>query len=256
MSSRNIKVVLAYDGTEFLGWQAQKRGRTVQSEVEKALAEMHKHPVPATAAGRTDSGVHAAGQVINFYTDIESMAPARFTPALNSRLPFDIRAFESREAAGDFHSRHNARMREYRYYIYPRPVVPPYFRNYCHWVPVRPDLARLSAMASYIVGLRDFTSFTALGDPNPSKVRDVFSASFFPEGPFLVFRITGSSFLWRMVRSLVGTMLSLDGDGAPPEKMRDILEARDRRFAGDTAPARGLFLHKVFYEEDCARGVY
>jgi tRNA pseudouridine38-40 synthase len=256
MSNRNIKLVLSYDGTDFLGWQVQKNGRTVQGEVERALAKMHGHPVSATAAGRTDSGVHAAGQVANFYTDIRSIGPERFIPALNSLLPFDIRVFAGREVPDRFHSRHDARLREYRYYIYPRPVVPPYFRNHCHWVNYRPNLARLSAMASSIVGTRDFTSFAAVGDPNPSKVRDIFAASFFAEGPFLVFRITGSSFLWKMVRTLVGTMLDLDGEDAPPERMRDIIDRRDRRAAGETAPAGGLFLHKVLYEEECGRGVY
>ena len=105
-------------------------------------------------------------------------------------------------------------------------------------------------MASYIVGTRDFTSFSALGDPNPSKVRDIASAAFFPEGPFLVFRIVGSSFLWRMVRNLVGTFLDLAEAGEPAEKFRDILDGMDRDLAGETAPPQGLFLHRVVYEGD------
>ncbi|MCX7788338.1 MAG: tRNA pseudouridine(38-40) synthase TruA [Spirochaetes bacterium] len=248
MSRRNIRVVLAYDGTDFFGWQNQKEGRTVQAVVEQALAKIHKHPVHVHAAGRTDSGVHAAGQVINFFTDLSSIPSEKFTPALNSILPFDVRALVSEEVDESFHARFDARLREYRYYIYPQPIVPPYFRRYCHWIAYRPHLGRLNRMASYIVGTHDFTSFSALGDPNPSKVRTVQSAAFFPQGPFLVFRITGTSFLWHMVRNLVGTFLMLDQEERPPEQIREILEAKDRDLAGDTAPASGLFLHRVIYD--------
>jgi len=250
MASRNIRVTLAYDGTDFLGWQTQKTGRTVQSVVEDALAKMHKHSVRTNAAGRTDSGVHAAGQVFNFHTDIDSMSPEKFTPALNSLLPFDVRALDSAEASEDFHARFRARFREYRYYLYPHPIVPPNYRRYCHWFSFRPDLRLLNDMAAAVVGTRDFTSFSALGDPNPSKVRNIASAQFFPEGPFIVFRIVGSSFLWRMVRNLVGTFLQLSSEGAPPERFREILEAEDRNRACETAPAQGLFLHRVVYEGD------
>jgi len=120
----------------------------------------------------------------------------------------------------------------------------------------RPDIGLLNRRAVRVVGTHDFTSFAALRDPNTSKFRDIYSAAFFPEGPFLVFRIAGSSFLWRMVRNLVGTILSLAADGEPPEKVTEILESRDPLRSGMSAPARGLFLHKVLYEEDMERGVY
>lgn len=248
MSRRNIRVVLAYDGTDFLGWQTQKEGRTVQAVVEQVLEKIHKHPVHVHAAGRTDSGVHAAGQVINFFTDIDSIPAEKFAPALNSILPFDVRALSSEEVDESFHARFYARLREYRYYIYPRPIVPPYYRRYCHWISYTPQLARLNRMASYVVGTHDFTSFSALGDPSPSKVRTVQSAAFFAEGPFLVFRITGTSFLWHMVRNLVGTFLKLEQAGKPPEQIRDILEGKNRDLAGDTAKASGLFLYRVEYD--------
>lgn len=241
--------MLSYDGTDFFGWQTQRQGRTVQAVVEQALERIHKHPVHVHAAGRTDSGVHAAGQVINFFTDIDSIPAEKFAPALNSILPFDVRALSSEEVDESFHARFDARLREYRYYIYPRPIVPPYYRRYCHWISYNPQLARLNRMASYVVGTHDFTSFTALGDPNPSKVRTVQSAVFFAEGPFLVFRITGISFLWHMVRNLVGTFLKIDQAGKPPEQVRDILKGKNRDLAGDTVKASGLFLYRVEYDD-------
>ncbi|MFQ3619685.1 MAG: tRNA pseudouridine(38-40) synthase TruA [Spirochaetales bacterium] len=249
MGRRNIRVVLSYDGTDFVGWQIQKEGRSVQAVIELALEKIHKHPVHIHAAGRTDSGVHALGQVINFFSDIDTLPAEKFTHALNSLLPFDVRALKSEEVEEGFHARFHARLREYRYYLYPHPIVPPQFRRYCHWLSFRPHVQRLNRMATLIVGTHDFTSFAALGDPNPSKVRTIQSASFFPWGPFLVFRITGTSFLWHMVRNIVGTCLLLDQAGEPPEKILDILHAGNRNLAGDTAPASGLFLHKVEYED-------
>lgn len=245
---RNIKVVAAYDGTDFVGWQVQNGGRSVQGVLEDALFRIHRHPVTIIGAGRTDSGVHAAGQVFNFKSGIASIPADRYCSALNRLLPPDVRALESREAEESFDSRRHARLREYRYYIYQGAVVPPHLRLYSVGVRFQLDLRRLNAMASHLVGVRDFSSFAAQGDSNHSKIREIYSAAFYPEGPFAVFRITGSSFLWRMVRNIVGTLLGLCED--PPGKFREILDAKDRVLAGVTAPARGLFLHKVVYDDE------
>jgi len=248
--------VVSYDGTDFAGWQFQKEARSVQGVIEEALARMHGHPVFANGAGRTDSGVHASGQVFNFRTHIAGMEARNFTPALNRLLPRDVRIHSAVQVPDDFDARRSALMREYRYHIYPDRVVPPHLRRYCWGIHKRLDPGLLNRMAVRLVGTHDFTSFAALRDPNDSKFRDVYSAAFFPEGPFLVFRIVGSSFMWRMVRNLVGTLLTLAGDGESPEKVSEILEARDSYRSEMTAPARGLFLHKVLYGEEVERGVY
>lgn len=247
---RNIRMTLAYDGSDFFGWQVQAKGRTVQGELERSLERMHKHRVQVIAAGRTDSGVHANGQVVNFYTDIDSIAAGEFHTALNSYLPQDIRALDSRHADDAFHARYDARVREYRYQFWIRPVMDPMRRRYVWRLPRVPDIARLNRMAAVFVGSHDFSTFAVPRDASPSRVKDVYSASFYPEPPFLVFRISGRSFLWHMVRSLVGTMIELEARGADADEIRRILEAKDRKLAGATAPAWGLFLHKVMYDGD------
>ncbi|MCL1818121.1 MAG: tRNA pseudouridine(38-40) synthase TruA [Spirochaetaceae bacterium] len=251
---RNIRVSVAYDGTDFVGWQSQDTGRSVQSVLEAVLAEIHKHPVTIYGAGRTDSGVHAAGQVFNFYSDLETIPDARYASALNRLLPADARALESRAAGESFNARRDARLREYRYYLYPARLVPPWLRRYV-WGTSPLDLGRMNAMAAFLVGRHDFSSFAAVGDTNPAKVKEVFSAGFYVESPCVVFRITGKAFLWRMVRNIVGTMVMLVRGGAEAEVFRDILAARESLHAGMTAPARGLFLHKVVYEDD-TRNMY
>jgi len=249
---RNIALKISYDGTDFLGWQRQSegaagKGRTVQEEIEKALAKMHGRPVPLTGSGRTDSGVHAAGQVANFHTDIARIPPDRFVLALNSLLDRDIRILESREVPRSFHARFDARARTYRFFIYcgKRPLAHemPYIWYLGRW----PNVARLNRMASFLSGEIDCTTFTASGDQSHTRSRYLYGASFFPEGERLVFEISANAFLWKMVRSITGTLVHLDERGFPPEEFRRILDSCDRRLAGPTAPGNGLFLWDVRY---------
>jgi tRNA pseudouridine38-40 synthase len=248
MARRNLKVVLAYDGTDFCGWQIQRRERTVQGVVEEALQRLHDRPVRVRAAGRTDSGVHAHGQVISFDSD-STIPDERVAKAINSRLPRDVRAIHASPVSEDFHARYSARRRIYKYYILPAECSHPFSRRYCLTVKRKLDLQRLNGFASRIAGLHDFTTFAASGDTSESMIREVFSSAFYVEGDFIVFRIEGNAFLWRMVRSLVGTMLSLDADGKPPAALSEAISARDRQFAGETAPAKGLSLYEVVYDE-------
>jgi tRNA pseudouridine38-40 synthase len=247
---RNIRLTLAYDGSEFWGWQVQASGRTVQGVIEEALARMHGHPVRIQGAGRTDTGVHAIGQVANFHTDLDSIEGARWCLALNSYLPHDVRALASREAEPEFNAKDCARLRAYAYYLYAAPIGPPHLRRYCWKIVRRPDVAALNRLAAVLLGDHDFTTFAAAGDPGKSKVRRVVSACFHPEGPFLVFRIAATSFVWKMVRSLLGTMLEYEKEGRAPADFAAALEARDRQRAGTSAPARGLFLEHVVYDGD------
>ena len=208
---------------------------------------MHGHTVPLTGSGRTDSGVHAAGQVANFFTDIQSIPPDRFVPALNSLLSRDIRILDSREVDSSFHARFDARARTYRYFLYcgkhPLAHEMPYIWYLGRW----PDIARLNRMASFLSGEIDCSTFTAAGDQSHTRSRYLYGAHFFPEGERLVFEISANAFLWKMVRSITGTLLWLEEKGLPPEEFSRILESRDRKQAGPTAPGNGLFLWDVRY---------
>jgi tRNA pseudouridine38-40 synthase len=247
---RNIRITLAYDGTEFSGWQVQRNARTVQGDIEEALLRMHDHPVRIQGAGRTDSGVHASGQVGNFLSDLGSIEPSRWHIALNSYLPPDVRALDSSEAPEAFNAKSSARQRVYRYFLYTGTVGLPHFRRYCWKIRWRPQMRALNALASIFLGEHDFTTFAAAGDSSKSKVRRVDTACFFPEGPFLCFKVAASSFVWKMVRSMLGTILEYEQQNLPPAALADALEARDRSRAGMSAPARGLFLERVKYDGD------
>lgn len=247
MNERLIKLTLAYDGTDFSGWQRQEGDRSVQGELEKALAAMHGHQVPVVGAGRTDAGVHAAGQVAHFRTDIASIDPARFAHALNKLMPQDVRVASAVQADPDFHARYDARLRRYRYFMHYGGPSLPWVERYSWRLAKRPNLARLNRLASCLRGELDCTAFASAKDPNEHRFRYLHHALFHAEGGRLVFDVAANAFLWRMVRSLVGTLIQLDAQGADDDAMRRILESADRAKAGVTAPPRGLFLWGVDY---------
>ncbi len=248
MPKQRIALLISYDGTDFCGWQIQK-GRpevSVQGALEKALSEICGEKIGVTGSGRTDSGVHATGQVA--HGDVKSTIPApKYREALNSLLPGSIRILKARAVPDSFHARFDAVRRDYAYYISSGAVPPAHRRNYCHYVRRRYDLSELNRIVSILPGIWDFTTFSAAGDQSKSRVREIFSASFHREGDQLAFRIGGNAFLWRMVRSLTGTVLHIAEQGGGPEELARRLEARDRNEAGPTAPSRGLFLEKVSY---------
>lgn len=244
---RKILLTLSYDGSGFEGWQIQKRGRTVQGEMEQALLTMHRHPVRITAAGRTDSGVHAMGQTAHFTTDLDSVPPGKFVPALNGLLPHDIRVIAGREVHQSFHARYDATSREYRYLITWNRKLRSSTASRAWFLARCPSVSRLNMHAREIIGTRDFTACCSAGDPSNNRVRKIDAAVWYPMGTHLVFVIRGNAFLWKMVRSLVGTMVELEASGAPQGSMGEILNSRDRSRAGTTAPAHGLCLWEVQY---------
>jgi tRNA pseudouridine38-40 synthase len=244
---RNIRLLIAYDGTDFSGWQRQDGRSTVQGAIEDALEKMHSRPVALSGSGRTDAGVHAAGQVANFHTDIDSIPAERFVPALNSLLPRSIRVLEARTAAEDFHARFDAKSRSYRYHlICGRPALPHELRyNLQLWRRPNPEL--LNAYARLFRGELDCSLFARPGDPSRSRNRYFFNAAFFVQGDSLVFEIQANAFLWKMARSMVGTLLHYEEKGTAPEEVQAIIASGDRNLAGPTAPPSGLFLWKVDY---------
>lgn len=244
---RNIRLDIAYDGTNYCGWQIQPSEITVQQVIESALGKIHKKKVEIIGSGRTDSGVHADNQVANFFSDLDSIPADSYRQALNSLLPLDIRILKSWEVDENFHSRFDAVKRTYKYYIKSASVGHPRYRDFCYLVRKPLNLKHLNDLARVLIGEHDFTTFAASGDQAPTKVRTIFSAGFYPEGEFIVFKISGNAFLQRMVRSITGTLLEFSFKGLTPDYLSEILEAKDRNLAGTTAPARGLFLNKVEY---------
>ncbi len=244
---RNIRLLVAYDGTDFSGWQRQDGDRSVQGEIEKALAKIHKKAVPLIGSGRTDAGVHAAGQVANFRTDIARMEAKRFVPALNSLLDRDVRILEAREASSDFHARFDARSRLYRYHLICGRSALPHELRYALQLWRRPDIARLNAMARALLGETDCSTFATPKDPSESRHRYVSLARFCAEGDGLVFEIAANAFLWKMVRSIVGSLLHYEEKGWSAAAFADLVAARERSLAGPTAPPQGLFLWKIDY---------
>ena len=244
---RNIKLIIAYDGTDFSGWQRQGNERTVQGILEGALAKLHKKPVALTGSGRTDSGVHAAAQVANFYTDIRSMAAGRFVPALNSILPHDVRVLGASETRQDFHARYDAKLRTYRYYFITQREALPWELRYAWHLRRQPDMGRINEYARYFRGEMDCTAFAVPGDKSKTRSRYISGASFFFEGDKLVFEISANAFLWKMVRSIAGTLIRFDEKNISPGDLADVIKSRDRALTGPTAPPEGLFLWRVEY---------
>jgi len=245
---RTIKLIIAYDGTDFLGWQRQAgQARTVQAVIEAALEEMHGHPVALAAAGRTDSGVHARAQAASFQTDIESIKPERFVPALNSLLPADVRITDSSEAAADFHARFSARTRTYRYFFIAGRQALPHESRYALQLWRIPDINTLNSYCRLLPGERDCAIFAGSGDTSKSTWRNITHAAFLVEGGRLVFEISANAFLLKMVRSVAGTFLHYEERATAPARLRDIIASGDRSLAGPTLPPQGLFLWKVEY---------
>jgi len=244
---RNIRLSISYDGTDFSGWQRQRDCRTVQGVLEEALADLHGMSVSLVGAGRTDSGVHATGQVGNFFSLNESIEDGKFGAAINARLPSDVRVLSSRLVPESFHSKRDARGRQYVYWIASSRLEAAHMSRYSWFLKKLPSLVALNEMARVICGSHDFTTFMASGDASKSRIRSINHAVFLARGPMLLFQIDGNAFLWKMVRSLLGTMVDLALRGGGGKEMSKILNLRNRTEVGPTAPARGLFLTRVVY---------
>jgi tRNA pseudouridine38-40 synthase len=249
---RNFKLTLAYDGAEFHGWQVQPNLATVQGTLAAALERITGERVLPQGSGRTDAGVHALAQVAS--VALGSPIPAaNLQKALNDIMPAAIRVLTVEEVPPEFHARHSVKAKTYRYRIYRGAVCPPFLARYVYHHPFPLDEEAMRRAAPLVEGEHDFTSFAAV-DPErhsegeeASNIRRIHSSGFEREGEELVYRVRGNGFLHHMVRNLVGTFL-LVGKGSLDEAgLRRILELRDRRAAGGTAPASGLYLASVEY---------
>jgi tRNA pseudouridine38-40 synthase len=249
---RHLKLILSYDGAEFSGWQVQPDAVTVQGTLSSAIGRVTGEEVLPQGSGRTDAGVHALAQVVTFV--IESSIPTEnFLKALNDILPTSIRVLEVSEAPPEFHARHSARAKTYRYRIYRESICPPFLARYVWHYPYPLDEEAMARAATLVVGEHDFTSFAAV-DPErgresttASNVREILSSSWQRAREEFVYTVRGSGFLHHMVRNLVGTFILVGKGTVKGDDVTQMLEARDRSVAGATAPANGLYLVHVEY---------
>jgi len=249
---RNIKLVLAYDGTEFAGWQVQPDSATIQGTLASAIGRVTGEKVLPHGSGRTDAGVHALAQAATFATD-SPIPTENFVKALNDILPPSIRVLEAGEAPPEFHARRSARAKAYRYRMYRGAICPPFLARYVWHYPYPLDESDMQKAAELIIGEHDFTSFAA-ADPErgcdeetTSNVRQIFESRWERSGDELIYTVRGNGFLHHMVRNLVGTFVLAGKGTLHPGDVTRILQARNRSQAGATAPASGLFLVQVQY---------
>lgn len=244
---RNIKLLIEFDGTNYHGWQVQPNGLTIQEVIEKKIEVMTGQRVRLIASGRTDAGAHALGQVANFQT--ASAIPVEgFWRGLNSLLPPDIVIRSVEEVKLEFHAQYGAKRKTYRYFILNRELPSAIYRNYSWHIPQPLDVSAMQEASKILLGKKDFSSFQAADADLPDPVREVFQASWsMKEENFPCFTTEAEGFLKHMVRNIVGTLVEVGKGKITAEEFRRILEARDRRQAGITAPPQGLFLVEVKY---------
>ena len=242
---QNIKLTIEYDGTGFVGWQIQPNGPSVQGELEKAIAQITQEHATTVAAGRTDAGVHARGQVVS--TRIQKRLDlTAFAKSLNAVMPPQIVVITAEPVPDDFHARYSARARVYQYYLSLRPTA--IGRDYSWYVGgFNIDLSLLDECASILIGEHDFQSFCKSNTDVEHFRCIVEEAAWSKNASTLVFRIKANRFLYGMVRALVGTMVEVGRGHRPMSDLKEILEARNRTLAGMSAPAKGLFLEEIIY---------
>lgn len=245
---KRVRLVVAYDGTDYCGWQVQPNGITIEGVLNKALTELLGEPVAVIGASRTDSGVHAMGNVAVFDTDTKIPAE-KISLALNQRLPNDIRIQKSDEVPSDWHPRYCDSTKTYEYKILNKKIPDPLQRFYTYFTYVPLDVEKMKEAAEYIVGEHDFACFCSAGSQVETTVRTVYSLDVSKTGDVISVRISGSGFLYNMVRIIAGTLMQVGQGVYPPEYVKEIIESADRGKAGPTAPACGLTLVGIEYNE-------
>src|SRR5436190_12829140 len=244
---RNIKLTVSYDGTDFNGWQTQPGYRTVQETLEKALAELTGEPrIRANASGRTDAGVHAVGQVVNFYSTTQ-LPCETLVRAINAHLPADVVVREAADVPQAFDANHDAVRKLYRYVIHDGPVPSPFLRRYCCPSRHKLDAAAMARAAVVLKGRHDFRCFETEWPNRASSVRTITHLAINRAGEYIWLDVEADGFLYNMVRAIAGTLMNVGRGYWPPSQVAEILAAGDRTLAGPTAPAQGLFLVRVTY---------
>jgi len=240
----NYKLHIQYDGTTYCGWQIQKNQPSVQQTLKEAIEVLTKEKVILNGSGRTDSGVHALGQIANFSCE-QTLDLYRFNYSLNNTIPNTIAVTKIEEVNADFHSRYDAKSRTYLYFISRKKT--PFFKNYSHFYYSQLDVNYLNQLSKLLVGEKDYTSFTKHEAETENKRCKIIDAHWKTINEFSIFKIEATRFLHGMVRTIVGTLLEFHKGKIAKEKLTEIINAKDRTKAGEAVPAKGLFLYKVRY---------
>lgn len=243
-----IALGVEYDGSQFHGWQAQKGLRTVQSELEKALSKVADHPVEIHCAGRTDTGVHATGQVVHFDTNSQRGIRAWIYGG-NSNLPKDIAVRWAKQVDDDFHARHSAFSRHYRYIIYNHPIRSSQYTSGVTWQYRPLDVELMQRAAQYFIGEHDFTSFRAVSCQSRTPMRNVTEFNVSRHGDLVILEVKANAFLHHMVRNLAGVLITIGAGKRDSSWAKTVLDAKDRQLGAETAPPYGLYLVGVGYPE-------
>lgn len=241
---RNIKLTIEYDGTNYAGWQYQDNAVSIQDVVEKAISKVVNTKIRLNGASRTDSGVHALGQVANFKTDSQ-IELYNLKRGINCNLPKDINILDCEEAKETFHARFDAKKKYYRYVV--SRIYSPIHRFYSYSFTYNVSIEILRETANYLIGEHDFTSFTQYQIEDIRTVRSIDKIEIIEKNDFIYFDFEAQSFLKKMIRVIVGTLLEMASKKIPPEEILKIIDSRNRNKAGDTVPGKGLFLMKIYY---------
>lgn len=245
---KRVLLCVAYDGTDYSGWQLQDNAPTIEGELNKALTDLHSESITVIGASRTDAGVHGLANMAVYDTNAR-MPGEKVSFALNTRLPQDIRVVWSKEVAADFHPRHMLTEKTYEYNIWNDEFMPPTKNRYYYHVNRKMNLEAMREAAPYLIGEHDFKSFCSVNTQAETTVRNLINVEVVDKCPEVIVRITGNGFLYNMVRIIAGTLIDVGLGRRSPESVKDILAALDRQKAGPTAPARGLILKEFRFVE-------
>ena len=241
-------LIVSYQGTNYCGWQKQKNAITIEETINKAISDLFGTEISVMGASRTDTGVHAKGNVAVFDTENTTIAADKIAYALNARLPKDIRIQKSEEVSKDFHPRYDKNRKKYSYKILNNPVEMPIYREYTYHVYGTLNMGLMRKAAQYLIGEHDFKAFCSVNTQVESTIRTIYDISITKNDDNIIsIDIEGNGFLYNMVRIIVGTLLEVGIGKMDVERVKEILESKDRKNAGPTAPARGLILEWILY---------
>lgn len=249
---RNVRLLLAYDGSAFFGWQRQESFPSVQEALEDALEACVGERVVVHGSGRTDTGVHALGQTASLHVETR-LEDRELLRAVNAHLPPEVVVHALETCRDDFHAQKSARGKRYGYRLSTAAFRPAFGQQYQHWTPGRLDLAKIRRAAVHLLGEHDFTALANAGSPRKSNVRTIHALHVFPRREALHYFVQGNGFLYNMVRTIVGTLMEVGRGKLAPAALPEIIASHDRKLAGPTAPAEGLYLLRVLYDEPCFR---